>query len=365
MRLAFALETVGRASRPPVAILLLPVVLAGCVNFQSEIKDRTELTGPARGDLGRELAIQVRGADAVLAAGLVEALASDLENGDLFDEVVLAPDAAPVASGMSAARLEIAVGATRCDTIHDFWRQRDGYVARYELTCTLYDRSGQSVLSGDVSGIGYDDETDPDKLSEDKRKDIRAAACHDAALKIGRYLRRAADEKANAALKALEKIHLPRGVGPVRVASLGFDDDPAARRRRGSELTRAVAGALQRLGPDLDVALPEEVEAELSADPEARPSSYEKLKSNELDRFVYRLGMRYYVVGRVSADGNRVEATATLRATAADAASTASAKASAEGPGALSLVAVELAKQLGAELEKNPPQALPKPEEKD
>lgn len=353
--------------------LLLLALAAGCTNFKDTIHDRTELAGPGRGDLGRELEVSVAGAKDPLPDEIVEAVAADLENGDLFDEVHAASGTAPVASGASTARLDIAVQSESAEVVHDFWRQRDGFVARYELTCALIDRTGQTVVSGPVSGIGYDDVTDPDHLTETKKGEIRAAARRDAALKVGRFLRRAAEAKADEALKAIEKVHLPPGVGPVRVATIGFDDDPAARRRRGSQLTRALAGALQKLGPDFEIVSPEEVEQELGADPTSRPSSYEKLKTGELDRMVPRLGMRLYVVGKVSADGNRIEATAWIKGVQnvlvngapVEPPAIGTATGAAEGPGALSLVAVALAKQLGAAVKANPPAVLPKKDEND
>jgi len=348
-----------------VGVIAALALLAGCTNFQERIVDRTALEGPAKGDLGRELDVRVTGADDNTAAELVDAVKAELESGDLFDDVVAGRGTAPVASGMSTARLELELRATDAAVVNDFWRQRDGYVARYELGCTLTDRTGHPILTGPVTGLGFDDATDPDHLSEAKKGEIRAAARRDAALKIGRVLRRAADARADAALAAIERVHLPPGVGPVRIAAIGFDDDPAARRRHGSQLTRALAAALQRLGPDFDIVSMEEVEQELGSDPTSRPASYENLKTAELDRMVPRLGMRLYVTGRLSADGDRIEAVATIRPTALEAKELGTASAHAEGPGALALVAVELAKQLGAAVKAHPPAALPKKDDND
>jgi hypothetical protein len=354
-----------RGLRAAAAPLLALLVLSGCSNFQDEIKDNTVLDGPARGDLGRELGVAIVASDQLLERELVEAVAADLEHGDLFDEVHAAHDTAPVTSGANASRLDVRVRGVTTEVVHDFWRQRDGFVARYELGCALTDRTGTVVLSGQVTGLGYDDVTDTDNLFEGKREDIRAAARRDAAVKIGRALRRAAAKKADEALQGLAKIHLPPGVGPVRVAVLGFDDDPAARRRRGVQMTRALAGALQRLGPDLEIVSPEEVETELGSDADSRPASFENLKSGELDRMIPRLGMRFYVVGKVSADGNRAEAEASLRPTQESAPAIGVGEASFEGPGALSLAAVEIARQLGAAIERNPPAMLPKRDDMD
>lgn len=344
---------------------VLLALVAGCTNFKDEVRDGTKLEGPAKGDLGRELAVRVAGADDALTGQLLEAVKADLEFGDLFDEVEQGTGTAPIASGMSVARLDLVVRSSRADVVHDFWRQRDGYVARYELGCTLTDRAGREVLAGDISGIGYDDATDPDHLKESKKGEIRAAARRDAALKIGRFLRRAAEAQADEALRAIEKVKLPAGVGPIRVAVIGFDDDPAARRRRGVQMARALAHALQRLGPDFDIVSPEEVEQELGADPTSRPSSYEKIRDEQLGKMIPRLGMRLFVVGKVSADGNRIEATASIKPTQTEAPALGSASAYAEGPGALSLVAVEMAKQLGAAVKANPPAVLPKKDEND
>jgi hypothetical protein len=274
-------------------------------------------------------------------------------------------------------RLQVTLLSEWHGVVHDFWRQRDGYVERYDLTTKLADRTGAVVLDGKLEGIGYDDRFDcgplaamgigwfgnpdrtPESLSEDKKQDIRAAAMRDAVQKIARCLRSAANKKARDAIAALRPVHLPPGVGPLPIAVLGFDDDPAARHRRGVALARATAGALQRLGPDFAVVSQDEVEQELGADPTSRPRSFEKLRSEELDRLVPRLGARLYVVGKVSADGNRVEAVAWVKSTRLEDVGD-PARAVAEGPGALALVAVELAQKLGIEVEKHPPDVLPK-----
>ncbi len=348
------------------ALLIFALALgAGCTNFKHEVRDETALSGPAKGDLGRELEVRIDGADDALVSQFMEAMKADLELGDLFDEVEPARSTAPVGSHSRAARHVPALHGSRAAVVPYFGRQRDGYVARYELTCSLTDRAGTEVVAGSVTGIGFDDATDPDRLKESKKGEIRAAARRDAALKIGRFLRRAAEEKANEALKAIEKVRLPPGVGPIRVAVIGFDDDPAARRRRGPQMTRALALALQRLGPDFDIVSPEEVEQELGSDPMSRPPSYEKIREEHLGRMIPRLGMRLYVAGRVSADGNRIEASSSIRPTRAEAEAIGSASGAAEGPGALSLVAIEMAKQLGAAVKAKPPLPLPKKDEND
>jgi hypothetical protein len=348
-----------------ISLLVPLVLLAGCTTFTKTIEDKTKLEGPIRGDLGRELAVSIRNADPDLTDQLVDALAQDLEGGDrdLFDEVykVSPAEAAAIGTGTRVARLDLELQEAQAEVVHDFWHQRDGYVVRYELDALLLDRAGNRVLSGPVYGIGFDDVTDPANMNERKRQDIKAGARRDVAMKISRVLSKAAEGQASAALAGLTRIHLPAGVGPVPLATLGFDDDPAARRRRGVQLTRSVASALQRLGPDLAVVSPEEVEQELGADPESRPSSFEHLTETQLDHMVPRLGARLYVMGTVSADGNRVEANAVVRNSRLEEIGTA--KASAEGPGALALVAVEIARQLGAAIEKKPPSALPKHEE--
>jgi hypothetical protein len=366
--------------RSPLFLLALSVaLLAGCTNFDDQVKDESKLEGPARGDLGRRLVVQIDGTTAELAERFSDGVKAELEGGDLFDEVAVA-DSAPLNSTSVSARLDLTLISESHGILHDFWRQRDGYYERYELACSLTERGGKKVLEGQIDGIGYDDKFDcgplaaigfgwfgnpdriPESLSEDKKEDIRTAARRDAVQKVARSLQAAANEKARDALKALVAVHLPPGVGPLPIAVLGFDDDPAARHRRGVPLARAVASDLQHLGPDFAVVSQDEVEQEVGADPSSRPKSFQKIRSDELDRLVPRLGARLYVLGTVSADGNRVEATAWVKTSRLETVGE-PARAVAEGPGALARVAVDLAQKLGTEVEKHPPDALPKKEE--
>lgn len=382
---------------PLLVLVALVGSLCGCTNFADTVKDETKLEGPAAGELGRRLVVDLvvpekfpgdepeaardRPSAAQLSEQFVEAFKAELEGGDLFDEVVTSQgEAAPVGTGARTTRLEATLATEWHGVVHDFWRQRDGYVERYELTARLADRTGTEVLGGHLEGLGWDDRFDcgplaalgigwfgnrdrtPESLSDAKKADIRAAAMRDAVQKIARCLRSAASQKARDAIAALKPVHLPPGVGPLPIAVLGFDDDPAARHRRGVAIARATAGALQRMGPDFAVVSQDEVENELGADPTSRPRSFEKLRSEELDRLVPRLGARLYVVGKVSADGNRVEAVAWVKNTRLEDVGE-PARAVAEGPGALSLVAVDLAQKLGVQVEKHPPDVLPKKEE--
>src|SRR6185369_1730053 len=115
------------------------------------------------------------------------------------------PVVAPVVSASTAhvgtrspsvsSRLEVAFGGTKTGVVHDFFRQTDGFVARCELDATLFDRAGSVVLAGHVSGIAYDDASDPDELKAEKRADIVESAQRDAASKLGHALRNAADER--------------------------------------------------------------------------------------------------------------------------------------------------------------------------
>ena len=57
---------------------------------------------------------------------------------------------------MRLTRLEVVVKSVKSEIVDDFWNQREGYVVRYELDCKLVDRSGATVLEGQLSGIGFD-----------------------------------------------------------------------------------------------------------------------------------------------------------------------------------------------------------------
>jgi hypothetical protein len=347
--------------------LVALVLSSGCTTFKSSIEDHTKLEGPATGDLGRELEVRVTAPEALRRA-IYRAVVNELEVGDLFDEVFLgveAPDGgvAPLGSATRPARLELELLSAPEKVVKDFWQQRDGYVARYEFTCRVVDRTGAVVLSGPLTGLAYDDATDPDVLDEVKREDVREAARRTAIVRVARQLHRAAEKRVDQALKEIPRVKLPDGVGPVAIAAIGFDDDPAARHRRGPQLTRAVAGALNRLGADLKVVAPEEVENELGADPTTRPREFSNLTTEELDRLVPRLGARLYVSGKVSADGHRVTAHAMVRDTSL--VTLGECDVAAEGPGALGMVAVEIARKLGAAIEAKPPGILPKRDDSD
>src|SRR5262249_19590621 len=142
-------------------------------------------------------------------------------------------------------------------------------------------------------------------------------------------------------------------VGPVPIAVLGFDDDPAARRRRGLSLARALSSALGRLGPDLSTVSQEEVESELGSAERDAKRSFLALKEDDLDRPPPRLRPRLFVVGKLEGAGGRLSAVA--RVIDAGLRTVGEVKAEAEGPGALKLLAVSLARELGKAIESNPP----------
>jgi hypothetical protein len=346
---------VGRPRLPSLVVRLLgPVVVgalvAGCSSISGAARDRTSLEGKVPSGLGRLLEVSIEGADAPTTRDLLSALRAEFEGRDLFDRIEPAAvdSSAPTADAAGGgrrrvARLELALRSSEAREVFDTWKITTGYVVRFDLDVALHDPDGRAVLQGQVSGIAVDGVTDLDELDDARRDDMRVAALYDAASKLSRALRRTADDRAKEARPDLQRLHLPAGAGPVGIAVLGFDDEANARRLRGPLLVEQLAVALDQLGPDVAVATHEEVARALEADP--MRGQLADLGATRADAIARELPSRLLVVGRVSSTAGRV--TAVARVLDRSGKVLFSREATAEGLGAIRIVAVDLARGIG------------------
>ncbi len=307
--------------------------LCGCPSIERAAVDRTKLGGDVPDRLDRMLVVAVEGADAALAAELVAAVEDELIGRDLFDRV----DA--VAGVGSAARLTLRLLEAVEGEVWDGWELSTGWVSRFELEVGLADGAGAPVLTGHVTGLGVDRVSDAEDFSPDKRLDLRAAALHDAAVKVSRALRRAADERGLDALDGLVPLRLSPGAGPVAVALLGVDDEPGARRLRGGQLEAHLGEALAALGQALKVSRPEEVRRAADRPP---TQGWLGLDEASIQPVAAQLPVQLFLVGRVSAVAGRFSAE--LRALDRDGRVVFRHQATAGGLGALRVLAVDLAR---------------------
>ena len=322
-------------------IIMLPALL-GCVTIDTATRDETRLKGEVPSGLGRTLAVRIDGGAPETQAGLIQALEREFVSQDLFDRVVQLDREEATARATGLSSLWVTLLGESSESVLDVWNFADAFVARYEIQIELRDEQGQLILQGHVSGIGADDVSDDDFVDADKQEDVRRAAQRDAATKVSRALRRAANARATKAMQNLYELRLSPGVGPVDVAVLGFDDEAAARRRRGGLLRQHMIQALSKLGPEISVFDDKRVQRALERE---APASLHGISSFELDRIAQQLpGPRYFVVGRVALLGGRV--TAEVRLLDARGEELQAKQAVAEGLGAIPVVAVKLTRRL-------------------
>ena len=339
-------------ARPALASLAaVVVVIAGCTSIDGAAVDRTRLSGQVPSGLGRILEVSVEGVDdQATVSDLLGALRTEFEGRDLFDRIEAAR---PGLDGRRrASRLGLRLVASESGEVFDSWKITEGYVVRFDMAVELCDPDGEAVLSGTVTGVAVDEVSDLEELAPERRDDMRVAALYDAAGKLSRALRRTADDRAKKARADLTKIALPPGVGPVGIAVIGFDDEEKARRLRGPHLTEHLATALAELGPDVAVLSRDEVERALDADPRPR-TAVRDMDHGRLDQIARECSARLFVVGHVVTAAGR--ARAEMRVLDRQGKLVLAHEASAEGLGALRVVAYELAQAIGRALVESPP----------
>lgn len=236
-----------RATRA-LGSLLAPIAalaLSGCGSIDAATADHTRLWGEVPTGLGRILEVRVGEVeDEGLRADILQAVRREFVRGGLFDRV------RPVVPGTQGSpgtsELRIAFAGESSDELFDLFEFEDALVTRYELSIELLDEQDKQILGGHITGLGVDLVTEHDYLDDAKREDVRLASLDDAAMKMSRALRQAANTRANKVYTTLPKVDLPGAVG---IAVLGFDDSDDAARLHGIGLSYQVRRLFPRLGP--------------------------------------------------------------------------------------------------------------------
>lgn len=340
------------------ALLAAVALLAsGCGSIAEASKDETRLSGSVPVGIGPRLEVVTAGVEGQARGELLAAIAGELEGRDLFERVTLltGPSAsiAPVSSALAPTRLDLALVSLEQARVADAWTISTAFVTRVGLDVALRDGKGEVVLHGRVTGVAVDEVSEAEE-DEARAVDHRIAAFHDAAAKISRALRRAADERAAKALEEVRPLRLPAGVGPVLVAVVGFDDEKNARHLRGPVLVARLAEALSRLGSDVTVAATDEVRRALDDVP---ASGFLRVASHVIEDVGTQVPARLFVVGRITVGAGRVSAE--CRVLDRSGKEVAAGRSHADGLGAVRCVAADLARLVGTALEQLGPERTP------
>lgn len=299
--------------------------------------------------LGPRVVLHITSSEAAdVTSALAVAIEEELLGRELFERV---DTVAALRSTSGSARLDLEVVKVFQDEVFDAWTIDTVFVSRIDLDIALRDAGGKLILHGRVTGLGVDPVTESEDLHAERRTDEKLAAFHDAAAKVSRRLRRAAADRARAAAEEVKPVRLPRGVGPVAVAVLGFDDKEEARRLRGPELTQALTSTLGRLGTDVRVVPREEVLRAFDGPP---PSGYRRGKEHLVKSVAAGCDAALFIVGSVETTSGRVSAAVDV--VDRDGKTAFTRTAGAEGLGALGVIAAELAKGVGAGLLERAPE---------
>ncbi|MEZ6184594.1 MAG: hypothetical protein R3F62_06225 [Planctomycetota bacterium] len=277
--------------------------LAGCAGtLERATRDATVLAGQIPQQLGRELRVELEGADAATRDVFLAALRTEFEGRDLFDRVRLGQG-----KTTADATLSISLVEREEDELFDLWEFTDAYVVRYELEVELVDPQRNQVLSGHISGIGADSVSDDDDFDDEARRDVDLAAVSDAATKLSRNLRLAADRRGRAALDELPEVLLPPGEGPVSIAVLEVEaEDP----RAAVDQRARLAVALAQLGTDFFLVPGPAIDRALEDAGGGTPGV--EVDADKLAEVARRLRARYLVRARVRRGAERVEVQAEL-----------------------------------------------------
>ncbi|MGE0710099.1 MAG: hypothetical protein AB7N76_31660 [Planctomycetota bacterium] len=327
--------------RRALAAALALACLSGCGSLSEATVDNTQLAGEVPTGLGRYLEVRVDAPGEALQRELREAVRREFVRGGLFERVRdLEPGAA---RSPQVSELRVAVEARHHEQLFDLFEWTDAYVERYELTIELRDERDKQVLRGHITGLGVDAVSEPVFVDDAKREDVRLSALHDAAMKMSRALRQAANARAAKAYESLPQVELAR---PVGLALLGCDDDQSLRQLQSPVLLHHLRRAFPRLGKsyllvaqtDLDAALEEPV------------ASFLDLPAHRLQPIAARLPQAsLFLVGKVEAQAGEVRCTA--RVLDRKGAVVVTHEASASGLGALPVLAAKLARGIAQKLQ--------------
>jgi hypothetical protein len=326
-----------------VWLALLLVGCVGCTTIDGETEDHTRLWGEVPTGLGRYLEVRLAEVDdESLQRDLLSAVRREFVRGGLFERVRYLRNDQP--GSPLASELRIALLSRSHEQIFDLFEWDDAYIERYELAIELLDDGDKKVLGGHITGLGVDAVSDPEFVAKPKQEDVRLAALHDAAMKMSRALRQAANARAAKALETLPQIALGR---PVAIAILGLDDDESARSRQGPVLVHHMRRCFPRLGKSFLLLPQEEIDLGLERAP---VPVFLEIPSYRLEKVAAQLTLAgLFLVGKIEAQAGAVKAV--IRAIDRTGTEVAKYEASAEGLGALPVVAAKLARGIAKRLQ--------------
>lgn len=264
--------------------------LSGCrifSNLDKLSKDSTNLKSFDAQVSTQQLTIIVSGGTADQRQNIGAAFKDELEDGNLFESVILKPiggndpvmtpaqkqryladnrlgnpgdsqfngalrvDAAQHRPGFNQLFVNISrrIGTEFGNMVSD----SEGWIVRYEATSKLINDAGESVLSGPIVGVAYDDNTELIDLDPFKRREIELAAQQDLAVKIGDWLEAEVEKKVVAELEEIPVLKLAPGIGPIDLAIVSIDLKKAHPKVRVAQVESDLRTALELAGPEIKV----------------------------------------------------------------------------------------------------------------
>jgi hypothetical protein len=323
--------------------LLLPLFfLTACAEFSevhSLAKETSNLVGTPGKVLGRRLRIEIDGGSKAQGAGLIAAFKSELEDGNLFQEV----DSSEKLKGLSSGLLKVKVEKYLSTEFGSWYTDIEGYIVRYDLRATLVDRAGIKVLDGALAGIAYDD--DSKVFKAEKIGDLDVAAQRDAAVKLSDVLREDVERKVEAELKRIRPIKLARGVGPLKIGIIHINRERAHPNIRASEIETDLFTALDLAGNELSVVNPQFIDQILDQN---NVSKFEGLSLTEKTMQELRrvLPVKLVVIIRVRSRIQGVEMDASISELGREGRSLGQITVRARGVGALRVATIRLSRRL-------------------
>jgi len=328
-----------------IALLALALpLLAGCGTLNRATEDKTQLYGEIPTGLGRYLEVRVAGVeDEELRAELLGAIRREFVRGGLFEGVRILEGEQP--GSAVASELRVSLEGRWHEQIFDLFEWTDAYVERYELAIELVDEKDDPVLAGHITGIGIDAVSDPDYVDRPKQEDVRLAALHDASMKMSRALRQAAGARVSKVLESMPQVKLSR---PLGLAALGFDDEESARQRQGPILLHHLRRAFKKLHErSFLLVSPEEIDLALERE---ELEDFADVEAYKLERVASHLPLASLLIyGNVEVVEGGVRATAVMVDRSGS--EVVREEASAQGLGAVAVVAIKLARGLGKKLQ--------------
>jgi hypothetical protein len=299
-------------------------------DFDELTADTSNLRASAVQATTRRAEVRISGGDPRLCAELAEALRAELEDGNLFEELVplgavdssthgsSEPEKSKLGngpnSGSSSATdsiLQLTLKSRRSEAFGNIFSDKSGWAVRYEIDVSLQNFGGEVLASGPVVGLAYDDDTRVFSLSENQRHDIELAAQRDIGVKIADVLEQRVEKSFEEALKSVPTLVLRPGVGPLRIAILNIDLRRAHPKIRGSQVESDLRVALELAGGEIEILDTSRLERVIEAEdlPEVQGLSLPK----EVVRWLNtELPSRYVLLVELTATASRVEIAAAM-----------------------------------------------------